>query len=224
MTATEAPPEPIRTDLRTLENSPPTDLETAVETPNEMLRNVVPFRPMSEPKAPALTPVENNAFNELARQLSARLESENITFAPPVESSTTDVSVEPPAAAEIPKKTHATTKETFHETNHGTIQETIQETTHEQPSWLTRPEPPARGETRRDKSAARSDAGRRPDLPARPAALCQSGVSDTYGLCEPACAGAGRRSRRALCRTRRVLGQQHVGHRHAGDDQRKPNF
>jgi PAS domain S-box-containing protein len=149
VTAPDAPPEtsiPIATD--TSENSPPTDLETAVETPNEMLRNVVPFRPMSEPKAPVLTPVENNAFNELARQLSARLESENITFAPPVEARTTDVSVGPPAAAEIP----ATTQETVHETINETIHETTQETMHEQPSWLTRPEPPARGETRRDKA------------------------------------------------------------------------
>jgi PAS domain S-box-containing protein len=142
VTASEAAPEPSAPIA--LENSPPTDLETAVETPNEMLRNVVPFRPMSEPKSPALTPVENNAFNELARQLSARLESENITFAPPVESSTIDIAVEPPAAAEIPEKT----QEPFHEKIH----ETIQETVHEQPSWLTRPEPPARGETRRDKA------------------------------------------------------------------------
>jgi PAS domain S-box-containing protein len=146
VTATDAPPE--TSTPNTLENSPPTDLETAVETPNEMLRNVVPFRPMSEPKAPVLTPVENNAFNELARQLSARLESEHVTFAPPVESSTSDVVVEPPAAAEIPKKTYEPTQEPFQATTHETIQGTI----HEQPSWLTRPEPPARGETRRDKA------------------------------------------------------------------------
>src|SRR5262249_7872614 len=38
--------------------------------------NVVPFRspaPTPEPKAPALSPVERNAFHELARKLSARL-------------------------------------------------------------------------------------------------------------------------------------------------------
>jgi PAS domain S-box-containing protein len=126
VTASEAAPEPSAPIA--LETSPPTDLETAVETPNEMLRNVVPFRPMSEPKSPVLTPVENNAFNELARQLSARLESEHVTFAPPVESSTSDVVVEPPAAPETPEKTS------------------------EKPNWLTRPEPPARGETRRDKT------------------------------------------------------------------------
>ena len=55
-----------------IETSHQTDLETSVETP----KNVLPFRPIGEPKSPALTPVENSAFNELARQLSARLESE----------------------------------------------------------------------------------------------------------------------------------------------------
>jgi PAS domain S-box-containing protein len=126
VTASEAAPEPSAPIA--LETSPPTDLEPAVETSNEMLRNVVPFRPISEPKSPVLTPVENNAFNELARQLSARLESEHVTFAPSVESSVSDIVVEPPAALEAPERTS------------------------EQPSWLTRPEPPARGETRRDKA------------------------------------------------------------------------
>lgn len=45
--------------------------DTAVETPI----NVVPFRP-GDQRSPVLTPVENSAFNELARQLSARLEAE----------------------------------------------------------------------------------------------------------------------------------------------------
>ncbi len=54
------------------ETSHQADLETSVETP----KNVVPFRPISDPKSPALTPVENSAFNELARQLSARLKRE----------------------------------------------------------------------------------------------------------------------------------------------------
>ena len=45
-------------------------------------RNVVPFRPLGEPKSPTLTPVENSAFNELARQLSARLENENGATSP----------------------------------------------------------------------------------------------------------------------------------------------
>ena len=42
----------------------------------EAPKNVVQFRPIGESKPPSLTPVENNAFNELARELSARLESE----------------------------------------------------------------------------------------------------------------------------------------------------
>jgi PAS domain S-box-containing protein len=111
-----------------LEPSPPTDLETSVETPNEMLRNVVPFRPIGDTKLPMLTPVENNAFNELARQLSARLESENVTSAPPDTSSAPEAVAEPPAAPEAPEKIN------------------------EQPNWLTRPDPPARGESRRDKA------------------------------------------------------------------------
>jgi PAS domain S-box-containing protein len=47
------------------------ETDTAVDTP----KNVVPFRP-GDLRSPALTPVENNAFNELARQLSARLDAE----------------------------------------------------------------------------------------------------------------------------------------------------
>ncbi|MBB1093429.1 PAS domain-containing protein [Rhodopseudomonas palustris] len=43
-----------------------------VDTP----RNVLPFRPIHDVRSPALTPVENSAFNELARQLSERLESD----------------------------------------------------------------------------------------------------------------------------------------------------
>jgi len=128
-TASAAPPEPSAPIAS--ENSPPTDLETSVETSQEtlkgMLRNVVPFRPISEPKSPVLTPVENNAFNELARQLSARLESENGLSATTAAPGTSEAVVEPPAAVETPEKIT------------------------EQPSWLARPEPPARGETRRDK-------------------------------------------------------------------------
>ena len=52
-----------------VETSPPADLETSVDTP----KNVLPFRPVGEPKSAGLTAVENSAFDELARQLSARL-------------------------------------------------------------------------------------------------------------------------------------------------------
>ena len=108
-----------------VETSHQTDLETPVETTNEALKNVLPFRPISEPKSPVLTPVESSAFNELARQLSARLESENSAAAMPGLSGATDDKVEPPAAPEQPA---------------------------EAPEWLAQPEPPARGETRRDRA------------------------------------------------------------------------
>ncbi|MEW6642506.1 MAG: PAS domain-containing protein [Pseudomonadota bacterium] len=52
--------------------APPTETDTPVDTP----QNVVPFRPANDLKTPTLTPIENNAFNELARQLAARLETE----------------------------------------------------------------------------------------------------------------------------------------------------
>jgi PAS domain S-box-containing protein len=73
--------------------------------------NVVPFRsavPATEPKAPALSPIERNAFHELARQLTARLKGEEKDDAqqraaePPAEATGTDaaesVAATPPAA------------------------------------------------------------------------------------------------------------------------------
>ncbi|MBN8961205.1 MAG: PAS domain S-box protein [Rhizobiales bacterium] len=56
--------------------SPPTDPDTTLDNVLENSQNVVPFRLAPDAKLPTLTPVENNAFHELARQLSARLESE----------------------------------------------------------------------------------------------------------------------------------------------------
>src|SRR6185437_15888957 len=55
------------------ETTPPPALDKAVEPPP----NVVLFRPPGEARSPSLTPVENNAFNELARQLSARLDRDD---------------------------------------------------------------------------------------------------------------------------------------------------
>jgi PAS domain S-box-containing protein len=125
------------------ETSQPTDLETALETPNDMLepgledtprdtaedapKNVLPFRPVGEAKSPVLTPVENSAFNELARQLSARLDSENGAAEAPAYSGTEQAVADVPAAPEAPE-------------------------VREQAQWLAQPEVPARGETRRDKA------------------------------------------------------------------------
>src|SRR5579863_2937591 len=111
-----------------------TDLETPVETPNEIQEvpqsaspNVVPFRPLGETRSPVLTPVENSAFNELARQLSERLESENEA----------DEAAEP---AHAPQAVVAPPVE----------KETI-EIAVKAPNWLAEPEPPARAESKRDK-------------------------------------------------------------------------
>jgi PAS domain S-box-containing protein len=106
------------------ETSHPTDLETTVETP----KNVLPFRPVNEPKSPSLTPVESNAFNELARQLSARLDSETAVAAePPALSEPPEAVVEPPAAE-------------------------ASEPAVDRADWLSRPEPPPRGEAARDRT------------------------------------------------------------------------
>jgi len=106
------------------ENSPPTDLDEPVETP----QNVVPFRPIGEPKPATLSPVENHAFNELARQLSARLDHETPAAA---ETVVTGEVTAPPAEPEIvepPREVPPT------------------------PDWLAPPEPPARGELKRDRT------------------------------------------------------------------------
>ena len=106
------------------ETSHPTDLEHAVETP----KNVLPFRPVNEPKSPSLTPVENSAFNELARQLAARLENETAVPAEtPATSEASKAALEPPAAE-------------------------ASEPAADRPDWLSHPEPPPRGEAARDKT------------------------------------------------------------------------
>jgi PAS domain S-box-containing protein len=121
----DAPPTPDLSVPIANETSHPTDLEHPVETP----KNVLPFRPVNEPKSPSLTPVESNAFNELARQLSARLENETGATSEPEVSSDA-----PEAVADQP-----TAPETSGPVN-------------DRPDWLSQPEPPPRGETARDKT------------------------------------------------------------------------
>lgn len=132
------------------ETSHPTDLETAVETPEdthteiptdtlaeipaETPKNVLPFRPLGDAKPPSLTPVENSAFNELARQLSARLDTEGAES--PEVSGFDDTVVEKPAAAAMYE---------------GPSTHSLEAPAAAPPEWLAPLEPPARGEGRRDK-------------------------------------------------------------------------
>jgi PAS domain S-box-containing protein len=113
----------------------PTDSETSAQSdpdePVEPPKNVVPFRSPGDARSPGLTPAENGAFDELARQLSARLDPENRNApegAVTVESS--PVPVEPP----VPQSTVGRTEPA------APIE------------WLQPGEPPARGETRRDRT------------------------------------------------------------------------
>jgi PAS domain S-box-containing protein len=100
----------------------PTAPEPAVET----ARNVVPFRPPADAKPPVLTSVENNAFDELARQLSERLESGNgEAHRPAAELTASELPPAEPSLSEPPRP---------------------------QPEWLGEPEPPARGVSERDRS------------------------------------------------------------------------
>lgn len=127
----EAAPEPVAElpEPATFENSHPTDPETPVETPP----NVVPFRPagdvrsLSDQRPPTLTPVENSAFNELARQLSERLERERETIA--------SEASEPPDAERAPEPPAAEP-----------------EAPHAPAEWLTEPAPPAHGHSARDRA------------------------------------------------------------------------
>jgi PAS domain S-box-containing protein len=136
-----------QTDLAThdLENQ---ELETHVDPEVETPKNVLPFRPIGDTKLPVLTPVENNAFNELARQLAERLERQSsASMEPPpsdAASETAEAVVAPPAAEEI--------RQTVEETAQEPAEEPVKEDTGPQPGWLAHPEPPARGESRRDKA------------------------------------------------------------------------
>ena len=126
------------------ETSSQEDLETTVEPPTELPedlseeapKNVVQFRPIGESKPPSLTPVENNAFNELARELSARLESETglLSLASP---SITDMVAEPPTPEAHEPAVEAPADE---------------QPPSENPEWLVEPEPAPRGEAKRDRA------------------------------------------------------------------------
>lgn len=116
-------PEPELQEPTSEPNSHPTDLETPVETPP----NVVPFRSPGDTRPPTLTPVENSAFNELARQLSERLERERETIA---------VDTAEPPAAEMPSEPAAPEPEAPRAAA----------------EWLSEPAPAPRGASARDRA------------------------------------------------------------------------
>ncbi|MCA1456697.1 PAS domain S-box protein [Bradyrhizobium sp. BRP22] len=134
------------TEPKASETSQQTDLETTLdtrkdmstETPIEAPGNVLPFRPPGEPKPPSLTPVENNAFNELARQLSERLESQMVAASTP-SATEEETAVETPPLPLDPQ-------EPAFEAPSAEIPATAAQ------EWPTEPEPPPRGEARRDRA------------------------------------------------------------------------
>ncbi|HUN94873.1 MAG TPA: PAS domain-containing protein [Bradyrhizobium sp.] len=117
------------------ETSQPTDSKATVETPP----NVVPFRPIGDAKSPALTPVENRAFNELARQLAERLERSKPMLPSPTSTDKPSDSIagEPPKTAEM----KTVEMKTVEPPEVG-----------EPPRWLTAAEPPAQADSRRDRT------------------------------------------------------------------------
>ncbi|MGY4511926.1 PAS domain-containing sensor histidine kinase [Bradyrhizobium sp. USDA 3650] len=134
----EAPPPPIEPpppepepeaelpEPTTDANSHPTDPETPVETPP----NVLPFRAPGDTRSPTLTPVENSAFNELARQLSERLERDKETIAASAEPADAEITPEAPTPEPEPEP----------------------ETPHAPAEWLSEPAPPAHGHSTRDRA------------------------------------------------------------------------
>jgi len=90
----------VASDDRSFEPAPiqptqTTEPDSTVQPPE----NVVHLRP-SDPKSPGLTPVENSAFNELARRLSARLESETSLIGTPAEIANDDTVASEPDVTE----------------------------------------------------------------------------------------------------------------------------
>jgi PAS domain S-box-containing protein len=114
------------------------------EAPGETPGNVVPFRPAGETKFPALTAVENSAFHELARQLSARLEGDfheaQAEAVAKVESETTPRVTEP--SYEPHRQEPA---------EHFAADDNSVYPVHDQPDWLAAETPAPQGDSQRDR-------------------------------------------------------------------------
>lgn len=73
--ATTATPDSQATEMLANHLGTETQKADVDHIPVETPQNVLPFRPVNEPKAPVLTAGESSAFDELARRLSAQLEN-----------------------------------------------------------------------------------------------------------------------------------------------------
>jgi PAS domain S-box-containing protein len=132
------------------ETSPQADLDEPVEP----LGNVVPFRPPGEAKSPALTPAEDGAFNELARRLSARLDSEN--GGTPEANVTSQIPTSQIPTSQIPTSQVATSQvseaSVAPPADEARREATVDPAASNQRDWLQPEGPPPRGETRRDRT------------------------------------------------------------------------
>jgi PAS domain S-box-containing protein len=139
--------DPAQTDHINAADTPPGSAILAAgnaEAPGEAPGNVVPFRPAGETKFPALTAVENSAFHELARQLSARLEGDfheaQAEAVAKVESETTPRVTEP--SYEPHRREPA---------EHFAADDNSAYPARDQPDWLTPEEPAPQGDSQRDR-------------------------------------------------------------------------
>ncbi len=71
-----------------------------VSTPGNVVRFPAPAEPKGELRVPSLSPVENSAFDEIARQLAARLQPQSQGPAAEVATPATEEPAETPPAAE----------------------------------------------------------------------------------------------------------------------------
>ncbi len=120
------------------------ETDSAVEPP----RNVLPFRPANDARSPALTPVENSAFNELARQLAERLESEAAGAADRLfAQASNDDQISAPAEHDdgVQRADGSGVAET------STDETSVSEPAAPQADWLTPPATPAMGSSAHDR-------------------------------------------------------------------------
>jgi PAS domain S-box-containing protein len=106
----------------------PSPAETEIVEPPQ---NVVPFPLASETRAPSLSPVENHAFDEIARRLTQKFDELSAQRTASV-TETADVSASQP---EEPQPE----------------QQRADETSPAQPAWLAAAAPPARGDSARER-------------------------------------------------------------------------